>query len=80
MIMYQLTANSDTYVYFFNITGTLICRKFYAYGTNGGNSGTNRVYWDGKNDYGETVSNGVYLFRIASEGRTVGKGKIIVLK
>ena len=80
MIMYDLTANSDTYIYFFDIAGNSICRKFYAYGTSGGNSGTNRVYWDGKNDFGETVANGVYLFRIASEGRTIGKGKIIVLK
>jgi subtilisin family serine protease len=80
MIKYDLTANSDTYIYFFDITGNLICRKFYSYGTNGGNSGTNRVYWDGKNDFDETVANGVYLFRIASEDRTIGKGKIIVLK
>jgi len=80
MIKYELTKNSDTYIYFFDIAGNLICRKYYTYGTSGGNSGTNRVYWDGKNDFGETVANGVYLFRIASEDRTIGKGKIIVLK
>ena len=80
MIMYDLNANSDTYIYFFDIGGNLICRKFYPYGTNGGNSGTNRVYWDGKNDFDETVANGVYLFRIFSEDRTIGKGKIVVLK
>ena len=80
MIKYDLTSNSDTFIYFFDIAGNLICRKFYPYGTNGGNSGTNRVYWDGKNDFDETVANGVYLFRIASEDRTIGKGKIIVLK
>jgi hypothetical protein len=80
MIKYVLDANSDTYIYFFDITGSLICRKFYPFGSIGGNSGTNRVYWDGKNDFGETVANGVYLFRISSDGRTIGKGKIIVLK
>jgi len=80
MIKYELTRNSDTFIYFFDIAGNLICRKFYPYGTNGGNSGNNRVYWDGVNDFGETVANGVYLFRIASEDRTIGKGKIIVLK
>jgi len=80
MIKYDLTSNSDTHIYFFDIAGNLICRKFYPYGTSGGNSGTNRVYWDGVNDFGETVANGVYLFRIASEGRTIGKGKIIVIK
>lgn len=80
MIKYDLNANSETYIYFFDISGSLICRKYFSSGTNGGNQGTNRVYWDGKNDFGETVANGVYLFRIASEGRTIGKGKIIVLK
>jgi thermitase len=80
MIKYDLTRNSDTYIYFFDITGNLLCRKFYSFGTSGGSQGTNRVYWDGKTDFGETVANGVYLFRIASEGRTIGKGKIIVLK
>jgi thermitase len=80
MIKYDLNANSDTYIYFFDIAGNLICRKFYAYGTNGGNQGTNRVYWDGKNDFDGTVANGVYLFRIASEDRTIGKGKIMVIK
>jgi len=80
LIMYELTRNSDTYIYFYDLTGNLVCRKFYAWGTTGGNQGVNRVYWDGVNDFGETVANGVYLFRIASEGRTIGKGKIIVLK
>jgi thermitase len=80
MIKYDLNGNSDIYIYFFDISGNLLCRKFYSSGSSGGNQGTNRVYWDGKNDYGETVANGVYLFRIASEDRTIGKGKIIVLK
>jgi subtilisin family serine protease len=80
MIKYDLDGNSDIYIYFFDISGSLLCRKFYSSGTSGGAQGTNRVYWDGKNDFGETVANGVYLFRIASEDRTIGKGKIIVLK
>ena len=80
MIKYELSNNADVYIYFFDITGNLICRKFCQGGTSGGNQGINRVYWDGKNDFGETVANGVYLFRVASDYRTVGKGKIIVLK
>jgi thermitase len=80
MIMYTLTANADTYIYFFDIAGHQICRKWYPSGTQGGGSGTNRVYWDGKSDYGDTVANGVYLFRIFSDDRTIGKGKIVVLK
>jgi thermitase len=80
MIKYDLDRNSEVYVYFFDLSGTQICRKYYAFAKDGGKQGTNRVYWDGKNDFGETVANGVYLFRIVSEDRTIGKGKIIVLK
>ncbi len=80
MIMYTMTANADVYIYFFDIAGHQICRKWYPSGTQGGSSGTNRVYWDGKNDYGETAANGVYLFRIFSDNRTIGKGKIVVVK
>ena len=80
MIKYDLNANTDTDLYIYDVTGNMICRKFYPYGTNGGNSGTNRVFWDGRNDFKETVANGVYLFRVVSEGRTIGKGKMIVLK
>ena len=80
LIKYALTANANVSIYFFDVTGNLICRKSYPSGTNGGQQGDNRVYWDGMNDYGEMVANGVYLFRIAAEGRVVGKGKIVVLK
>jgi len=80
MIKYTLSANTDTYIYIFDITGTLICRKSYPYGVPGGNQGVNRVYWDGKNDYGEIVANGVYPFKVATEGRTIGSGRIAVLK
>ena len=78
--MYTLTANSDTYIYFFDIAGNQICRKWCPAGTQGGSSGINRVFWDGKNDYGGVVANGVYLFRIFSDNRTIGKGKIMVVK
>ena len=80
MIMYTMTANADVYIYFFDIAGHQLCRKWYPSGSQGGSSGTNRVFWDGKSDYGGTVANGVYLFRIFSNDRTIGKGKIMVIK
>ncbi len=80
MIKYDLNRNSDTYIYFYNVAGQLICRKFYGWSSVGGAQGTNRVYWDGRDDYGDVVANGVYLFKVVSEDRVIGKGKIIVLK
>jgi hypothetical protein len=80
MIKYDLTANSEVHIYFYSINGNLVARKFYTAGSQGGAQGTNRVWLDGMDDFGDLFSNGVYLFRVVSEGRTVGKGKIIVLK
>lgn len=80
MIMYQLAADDDIDIYFYDVSGGLMCRKSYPRGSSGGSQGINRVYWDGVNDFGETVANGVYLFRIASGNKTIEKGKIVVLK
>jgi thermitase len=80
MIKYTLNENSDTYIYFYDIAGNLICRKFYYSGTTGGTRGDNRVYWDGKNDFSGTVANGVYLFRVVCGNKIIGKGKIVVVK
>ena len=42
--------------------------------------GYNQKSWDGRDDYGQIVSNGVYLVRIVADGKLVGKDKIWVIK
>ena len=80
LLKYDLDKNSDIYIYFFDVTGNLIMRQFYGAGSPGGNQGTNRVYWDGRSATGDVVANGVYLMKLFSEDRTIGSGKIMVLK
>ena len=80
MIQYDLTRNAEVYVYFFDLTGRVIGRKYYKSGTAGGDQGTNKVFWDGHSDFGGIVANGAYLFQVISDGRKIGKGKIIVLR
>ena len=46
--------------------------------TMGGLAGYNAVAWDGKDNGGNAVANGVYTFRIINNGRMLGKGYIIV--
>ena len=41
--------------------------------------GTHRTIWDGRNDRGERVSSGIYLYRLASEDKTFTK-KMTILK
>ncbi|MFC1767179.1 S8 family serine peptidase [Candidatus Margulisiibacteriota bacterium] len=80
MIKYELSSNASIRIYIFDMSGNLIWRKNYGSGTEGGWQGDNRVYWDGKDSFGQTVSNGVYLYKITAGNRVIGKGKIIVLK
>jgi hypothetical protein len=43
-------------------------------------AGEYRVYWDGRDDPGRTVASGVYFYRLAADGRLVGKQKVLVLR
>ena len=42
--------------------------------------GVHRVTWDGRNDAGAPVASGVYLARLAIEGRVAGVQKLSLLK
>ncbi len=41
-------------------------------------AGSHRVSWDGRNAQGQKVANGMYLYRLESEGRTLSKKMLIV--
>jgi flagellar hook assembly protein FlgD len=42
-------------------------------------AGINRIVWEGKNDSGQPVANGVYLFVIQADGKSVEK-KIAIIR
>jgi flagellar hook assembly protein FlgD len=42
-------------------------------------TGINKIIWDGKNDAGKQVGNGIYLFLIQTDNKTVMK-KIAIIK
>jgi hypothetical protein len=64
-IAYDLPEEADVNVSIYNIAGDLVCTVF-----NGRKeAGSYEITWNGNNDYGLSVSNGVYLCRIiASTG------------
>ena len=66
--------------YIFDIRGVLIKKTNYPSGSMGGKAGYDEVTWDGKDDFGSTVGNGIYPFRIVAGGRVLGRGKIAVLE
>jgi hypothetical protein len=83
-IEYQLTKDADVTIYIYTIAGERIWHKDIVSGSfDGGTAGFNSVLWDGRNHYGETVANGVYIaYVVARNGgeKATGKIKVGVLK
>jgi hypothetical protein len=63
-IGYVLNEESDVVVRIFTLLGEKVYERYYAAGCDGGKQGVNTIVWDGKNDEGKTVLNGVYLLTV----------------
>ncbi len=74
-IGFSISTDTEVTIYMFNTIGQII-KKFNI----SAKTGYNEVEWDGKNDYNEFVGNGVYLGRIVSDNKLLGKLKIRVIK
>ena len=83
-IQYHLSKHADVDIHIYSISGEEIWKKSINSGdVNGASAGFNSVEWSGKNMYGETVANGVYIgYLICKRGseKKVSKIKIMVLK
>jgi subtilisin family serine protease len=88
LFYYELLSASGVDIYVYDIIGTLVWQKKLAYdaGTlgRGGSAGINRVYWDGENNFGESLGNGAYIYMIiAKDGgdrKIIGRGKFAVVR
>ncbi|MDD5382804.1 MAG: T9SS type A sorting domain-containing protein, partial [Candidatus Margulisbacteria bacterium] len=78
-ISYKLAQDAEVKIYIFDITGQLI-RTIVTTSANRASDGYSRYAWDGKTGFGSTVDNGVYLVKITSGGKNIGKTKIMVVK
>jgi hypothetical protein len=76
-MVYQLTTPGNIDLQVQGISGMSWARRYSA-NLMGGMAGYNEVTWDGKDNGGSAVANGVYTFRIINNGRLLGKGYIIV--
>lgn len=77
---YWLINQKDTSILVFDMAGNLIYKKVFTSGSSGAKGGLNTVSWDGKNNFGETVKNGAYQYRIVQSGAAIGRGKFIVFQ
>lgn len=80
IIAYNLNADAKVSLYLVNSIGQIIWKREYAAGVEGGHTGYNAINWDGRSDFNEIVSNDIYLIRIVSDGKVIGKGKLAVLR
>ncbi len=78
-IVYTLDSDMDTKIIVYDITGKTVWQKSFAQGTDGGRANANDVYWDGKNDFGQYVGNGAYIYVIASGKKIISKGQMAVM-
>jgi hypothetical protein len=62
-------------LYIFNMLGQVV----WKYDGLNGNQADNLVVWDGHNDWGNIVPNGVYLLRVVQNDELVSSGKISIL-
>lgn len=69
-LQYQLSQNADVRLYIYSISGERQWETAISAGDiNGGSIGFNRLNWDGRNQWGETVASGVYVcYLIATNG------------
>ncbi|HTY12792.1 MAG TPA: right-handed parallel beta-helix repeat-containing protein, partial [Candidatus Omnitrophota bacterium] len=77
---YWLDANKDTSIYLIDLGGTIVWKQTYNSGTNGARQGENNISYDGKTAWGDVLGNGVYLFKLVQDGKSIGGGKIAVIK
>jgi hypothetical protein len=84
-IIYYLKKDTNVLFRIFTITGQLVWSRSYTQAEPQGKQGYHRigwdsVIWDGKNDIGQRVLNGVYILFMKTDYGDMGKTKIAVVK
>ena len=74
-IAFNLRDNAEVTIYLFDMTGRIVVRRSV-----NATVGFNEYEWDGRDDYGVIASNGVYMLRLVSGNRLIGKTKVWVIK
>ncbi|HTY12631.1 MAG TPA: Ig-like domain-containing protein [Candidatus Omnitrophota bacterium] len=79
-IAYTLSKSADITLNIYDLMGGLVVKKNFGANSEGGKAGYNEASWDGKDNGGHPVGNGLYIYLIIGNGNVLGKGKITVLK
>jgi len=77
---YWLDEDKGTSIYLIDLSGAIVWKKSFSAGENGGRKGENNIEFDGKTAWGDVLGDGVYVYKVAQDGRSIGGGKIAVIK
>jgi hypothetical protein len=73
----SLKGRSDVSIYIFNVSGELV-RKIFRHSMRAGNYDENSPSWNGKNEEGEYVSPGIYLYHVKTKNSDVIKKMAVI--
>jgi len=77
-IRYSLSADSDIKLVIYDEKGKAAWQRNFSAGAEGGKMKQNNVFWNGKNDLGYYMDNGIYGYSIASGGKVLARGRLTV--
>ena len=75
-IRYSLSADSDIKLVIYDEKGKAAWQRNFSPGAEGGKMKQNNVFWNGKNDLGYYMDNGIYAYTIASGGKVLARGRL----
>jgi hypothetical protein len=79
--VYQLSTDTEMQLIVYDITGKAVYHKTLAAGSEGGKGPNydNKVYWDGRDDFGKYVANGVYIYLLTADKKVLVKGQLTAI-
>jgi hypothetical protein len=80
-IQYTLSANANVEIYIYSVAGQIVKKLSFASGSEGGNTGLNKVTWDGRTEMGLLAGNAVYVGTLLSrdDNRLLGRFKFSIV-
>lgn len=66
-IYYTLASDAEVRIEIYDLLGYKVKERVYSKGDTGGQKGSNKIVWDGKNEAGDNVAKGGYICRVYVE-------------
>ncbi|OGC36396.1 hypothetical protein A3J90_08455 [candidate division WOR-1 bacterium RIFOXYC2_FULL_37_10] len=78
-LTYILNRDAPTSIYMFSSSGTIAFNANFTQGENGGKAGYNEVIFNGRSSItGNLLGNGIYIYKIISGNKVIGKAYIVI--